>query len=83
MNNHHQIRTCDTSARSDQPANKTRPLTYDEQKAAEAAFGMQPFNPVWSHAAFAVYAGITAAMSRKSIAAHVPSMLDGCPGMTH
>jgi hypothetical protein len=40
-----------------------RPLTYDEQKAAEAAFSGQPFNDNWSAEARAVYYGIVAAMS--------------------
>jgi hypothetical protein len=39
-----------------------RPLTYDEGKAAEAAFKGLPFNPSWSGSAFVVYEGIIAAM---------------------
>jgi hypothetical protein len=40
-----------------------RPLTYDEQKAAEAAFADNPFNPEWSADAKVVYDGIVAALS--------------------
>lgn len=35
-----------------------RALTYDEKKAAEAAFTGRPFNPDWSEAARKVYDGI-------------------------
>ncbi|WP_447598696.1 hypothetical protein [Nitrospira sp. Nam80] len=41
---------------------KTRALTHDERKAAEAAFRGDPFNPAWSVAAAKVYAGIVTAM---------------------
>jgi hypothetical protein len=41
-----------------------RPLTYDEKKAAEAAFRGEPFNPAWSSAAAKVYAGIVNAMEK-------------------
>jgi hypothetical protein len=40
-----------------------RPLTYDEQKAADAAFAGKPFNPHWSADARVVYDGIAVAMS--------------------
>jgi len=40
-----------------------RALTYDEQKAAAAAFAGKPFNPDWSDDAKAVYVGIVDAMS--------------------
>lgn len=39
-----------------------RPLTHDEQKAAEAAFRGGPFDPNWSAAARAVYDGIVKAL---------------------
>ena len=39
----------------------TRELTYDEKKAAEAAFRGLPVNPSWSSAAREVYDGIIAA----------------------
>jgi hypothetical protein len=42
-----------------------RSLTYDEAKAAEAAFRGEPFNPAWSAAAAQVYAGILKAMQKK------------------
>lgn len=46
-----------------------RDLTYDQKKAAEAAFQGEPFNPAWSVAAAIVYEGILSAMSRRQIAA--------------
>jgi hypothetical protein len=46
-----------------------RDLTYDQKKAAEAAFRGDPFNPAWSAAAATVYEGIVSAMSRMQIAA--------------
>lgn len=46
-----------------------RDLTYDQKKAAEAAFQGEPFNPAWSAAAAVVYEGIVSAMSRMQIAA--------------
>ena len=42
-----------------------RALTYDEKKAAEAAFLGQPLNPAWSTAAAKVYAGIQSAMDKR------------------
>jgi hypothetical protein len=42
-----------------------RELTYDEKKAAEAAFNGKPFNPAWSAAAATVYTGITEAMGKR------------------
>ena len=50
-----------SEVRSRQP----RRLTYDEKKAAEAAFQGQPFNPSWSAAAQVVYEGILAAMANR------------------
>lgn len=46
-------------------AEKGRVLTYDEIKAAEAAFCGEPFNPAWSAAAAQVYAGVSAAMANR------------------
>lgn len=40
-------------------------LTYDEKKAAEAAFQGRPFNPMWSAAARVVYDGIVRAMGSR------------------
>ena len=42
-----------------------RPLTYDEKKAAEAAFKGLPFDPIWSDAALTVYLGISSVMENK------------------
>ena len=47
-----------------------RELTYDEKKAAEAAFTGRPFNPEWSDAARKVYDGIAAAMGPVNSGAH-------------
>ncbi len=46
-----------------------RDLTYDQKKAAEAAFRGEPFNPAWSIAAATVYEGIVSAMCRMQVAA--------------
>ena len=40
-----------------------RPLTHDERKAVEAAFGGRPFNPRWSAAARVIYNAIIQATS--------------------
>jgi hypothetical protein len=50
-----------TSQSSELPA-APRPLTYDEKKAAEAAFRCDSFNPAWSQAAWKVYDDISKAM---------------------
>lgn len=42
-----------------------RPLTYDEKKAAEAAFRGSPFDPSWSEAALKIYEGLRLAMARR------------------
>lgn len=42
-------------------SNERRNLTYDEMKAAEAAFQGRAFNESWSQAARVVYDGIVAA----------------------
>jgi hypothetical protein len=42
-----------------------RSLTYDEKKAAEAAFNGSPFDPKWSESAHQVYLGISLAMADK------------------
>lgn len=54
----------DTAEMRDVASDLARPLTYDEKKAAEAAFRGDPFNPVWSAAAAKVYAGIVSAMGK-------------------
>jgi len=40
-----------------------RLLTYDEQKAADAAFAGKPFNTDWSSDSKAIYDGIVGAMA--------------------
>jgi hypothetical protein len=44
---------------------QNRPLTYDERKAAEAAFRGAPFDPQLSESARKVYIGISSAMANK------------------
>ncbi len=46
---------------------KLRPLTHDENMAAEAAFRGLPSNPAWSAAARKVYEGISAAMVKRLV----------------
>jgi hypothetical protein len=43
-----------------------KPLTYDEQKAAEAAFTGAPANPDWTEAAQLLYARLSAAIQARS-----------------
>jgi hypothetical protein len=50
------------------PRDQPRPLTYDEKKAAEAAFRGEAFHPAWSAAAAKVYAGILSAITRRDTA---------------
>ena len=52
---------------------RERTLTYDETKAAEAAFKGEPFNPAWSAAAATVYAGITEAIEQRLMTGAVES----------
>ena len=42
-------------------------LTFDEQKAAEAAFRGLPANPTWSSSAHAIYDGILAHTQGRNI----------------
>ena len=44
---------------------KPRPLTYDEKKAAEAAFRGAQFDPSWSESALKIYEGLRLAMARR------------------
>lgn len=44
---------------------QTQPLTYDEHKAAEAAFQGLPLDPAWTNKAQAIYHGIREAMSAR------------------
>ena len=58
---------------------RERTLTYDETKAAEAAFKGEPFNPAWSAAAATVYAGITEAIEKRLMTGAVESeVADEC-----
>jgi hypothetical protein len=41
-----------------------KPLTYDKQKAAEAAFTGGPFKPQWTEAAQMLYRRLAAELSR-------------------
>lgn len=67
---HMDDRSGQSAAQLQEPvARAPRDLTYDEKKAAEAAFRGEPFNPTWSVAAAAVYEGIVSAMSRMQVAA--------------
>jgi hypothetical protein len=54
---------------------RQRSLTYDETKAAEAAFKGEPFNPAWSAAAATVYAGITEAIEKRMMTVTVESQV--------
>ena len=47
-------------------AKRPRPLTYDEKKAAEAAFQGMPFNPAWSEVARQVYEGMSNALAKRT-----------------
>ncbi len=40
------------------PMERTRALSFDEKKAAEAAFRGLPFDPAWSLSAQSIYYGI-------------------------
>lgn len=44
---------------------RPRALTYDEKKAAEAAFRGAQFDPSWSEGALKVYEGLRLAMARR------------------
>ncbi|CAI4030989.1 hypothetical protein DNFV4_01421 [Nitrospira tepida] len=61
----------DASRNSDKVTGRTsqppRALTYDESKAAEAAFRGDPFNPSWSASAQKIYDGILAAMGKREL----------------
>ena len=48
-------------------AESPRSLTYDEKKAAEAAFCGEPFNPAWSATAERVYEGIMLAKGTRAL----------------
>lgn len=46
-----------------------KPLTYDEHKAAEAAFRGYPPNADWTDSAQEIYARLSAAISKRKITA--------------
>jgi hypothetical protein len=48
-------------------------LTYDEKKAADAAFTGRPFNEAWSASARAIYDGIVKALPHTDLALPAPS----------
>lgn len=50
----------------------SRPLSWNEKRAAEAAFRNNPFDPLWGEAAQRVYVGIQSAKSHDA-AVTVPS----------
>jgi len=47
-----------------------KPLTYDEHKAAEAAFRGYPPNADWSDSALEIYARLSAAIAKRRTTAH-------------
>jgi hypothetical protein len=51
-----------------------RSLTYDEKKAAEAAFACRPFNEAWSVSARQVYDGIMKVLPNADLAVPTPSV---------
>ena len=53
-----------------------RILTYDEKKAAEAAFRGEPFNPSWSASAGRIYEGIVMAKGARSLESLVDATMD-------
>jgi hypothetical protein len=57
-------------------AEPPRSLTYDEKKAAEAAFRGEPFNPAWSAAAARVYEGISMAKGTRTLETLVDAPVD-------
>ena len=63
--------TSEHNSHGKEPASGRAPraLTYDEGKAAEAAFQGLPFNTDWSDAARKVYDGILLAMGERQLAA--------------
>ena len=61
-----------SSTRGESP----RSLTYDEKKAAEAAFRGEPFNPAWSTAAASVYEGILMAKGARALESLVDATID-------
>ena len=50
-----------------------KPLTYDEHKAAEAAFRGYPPNADWTDSAQDIYARLSAAIAKRSTTAPNPT----------
>jgi len=50
-----------------------KPLTYDEHKAAEAAFRGYPPNPDWTDSAQEIYARLSAAIAQRRTTALNPA----------
>ena len=50
-----------------EPARRPRSLSYDEAKAAEAAFQGQPFDETWSESARVIYDGLLEAMLKRRV----------------
>lgn len=57
-------------------------LTYDEKKAADAAFTGRPFNEAWSASARAIYDGIVNALPHTDLAVPAPSDVEESAVMT-
>ncbi len=51
----------------------SKPLTYDELKAAEAAFRGTPLNPDWTDSAQEIYARLTAAVAKRNATDRMPT----------
>ena len=51
-------------------------LTYDENKAADAAFAGRPFNDAWSASARMVYDGIIKALSQAETDVPAPAQAE-------
>lgn len=60
------------------PTNHTT-LTFDERKAAEAAFHNRPFNPAWSESAHRIYMGLRRTLKTKTTPAHKSSVPETIP----
>ena len=55
-----------------------KPLTYDEHKAAEAAFRGFPFNPDWTESAQEIYARLCAAIVKRNASDLTPACTWDC-----
>ena len=57
----------DKVGRSGSLRKRVRPLTYDEHKAAEAAFTGEPCDPAWTQSAQRIYEGLLEAKTKLAI----------------